>query len=101
ESFYRFLVRATDPDPLCRFASAREMAEQLRGVLREVTAPRTQRPRPAVSTLFGPELGVPDAELLTRGTGEVSALGARPTRGRRRGGRGEDVRRGRVLRRRE
>jgi serine/threonine-protein kinase PknG len=28
ESFYRLLVRATDPDPARRFASAAEMAEQ-------------------------------------------------------------------------
>lgn len=31
ESFYRLLVRATDPDPARRFASASEMAEQLTG----------------------------------------------------------------------
>ena len=29
ESFYRLLVRATDPDPARRFASAQEMADQL------------------------------------------------------------------------
>ncbi|SCD99600.1 serine/threonine-protein kinase PknG, partial [Streptomyces sp. BpilaLS-43] len=53
ESFYRLLVRATDPDPARRFASASEMAEQLTGVLREVVAVQTGRPRPALSTLFG------------------------------------------------
>ncbi|EFL15164.1 serine/threonine protein kinase, partial [Streptomyces sp. C] len=37
ESFYRLLVRATDPDPGRRFASAQEMADQLTGVLREVS----------------------------------------------------------------
>ncbi|MGW1177706.1 tetratricopeptide repeat protein [Kitasatospora sp. NPDC002543] len=64
ESYYRFLVRATDPDPARRFASAEEMADQLTGVLREVLALRDDRPRPAPSTLFGPELRVVDTELL-------------------------------------
>ncbi|MEW1639221.1 tetratricopeptide repeat protein [Streptomyces sp. NPDC093801] len=63
ESFYRLLVRATDPDPGRRFASAQEMADQLTGVLREVVALQTGRPRPQLSTLFGPELRVPDTQL--------------------------------------
>ncbi|MFI6892635.1 tetratricopeptide repeat protein [Streptomyces sp. NPDC050256] len=94
ESFYRLLVRATDPDPARRFASAAEMAEQLTGVLREVVSLQTGRPRPALSTLFGAELRVTDTELFTIRTGDVSRLGARvpePGRagllGRRRGGR--------------
>ncbi|MEU6127278.1 serine/threonine protein kinase, partial [Streptomyces sp. NPDC047123] len=77
ESFYRLLVRATDPDPGRRFASAQEMAEQLTGVLREVMALRTGRPRPALSTLFGPEVKVTDTELFAELTGDVSHLGAR------------------------
>lgn len=77
ESFYRLLVRATDPDPARRFASASEMAEQLMGVLREVVSLQTGRPRPALSTLFGAEMRVTDTELFTRMTGEVSRLGAR------------------------
>ncbi|WP_055566203.1 serine/threonine-protein kinase [Streptomyces atriruber] len=77
ESFYRLLVRATDPDPARRFASAQEMAEQLTGVLREVVALQTGQPRPALSTLFGPEVKVPDTELFAESTGEVSRLGAR------------------------
>ncbi|MDT0377637.1 tetratricopeptide repeat protein [Streptomyces sp. DSM 42041] len=77
ESFYRFLVRATDPDPQRRFASAQEMADQLTGVLREIVALRTERPRPALSTLFGPELRVVDTALLPHLTGDASALGAR------------------------
>ncbi|WP_395570739.1 tetratricopeptide repeat protein [Streptomyces sp. BK79] len=88
ESFYRLLVRATDPDPARRFASAREMAEQLTGVLREVVSLQTGRARPAVSTLFGPEVRVTDTELFPRLDGEVSRLGARPTRSKRRGARG-------------
>ncbi|WP_157874445.1 serine/threonine protein kinase, partial [Streptomyces sp. AcH 505] len=77
ESFYRLLVRATDPDPARRFSSAQEMAEQLTGVLREVVAVQTGRPRPALSTLFGPELRVTDTELFAELTDDVSALGAR------------------------
>ncbi|MEW2583848.1 serine/threonine-protein kinase [Streptomyces virginiae] len=93
ESFYRLLVRATDPDPGRRFASAQEMADQLTGVLREVVALQTGRPRPQLSTLFGPELRVPDTLLFT-GTDTsdtvVSRLGDRPVAARpfasRRGG---------------
>ncbi|MFH8972708.1 tetratricopeptide repeat protein [Streptomyces sp. NPDC017890] len=88
ESFYRLLVRATDPDPARRFASAQEMAEQLTGVLREVVSLQTGRARPAVSTLFGPEVRVTDTELFPRLDGDVSLLGARATRTRRRGGAG-------------
>ncbi|MEU7408438.1 MULTISPECIES: serine/threonine-protein kinase [Streptomyces] len=84
ESFYRLLVRATDPDPVRRFASAQEMAEQLTGVLREVVSLQTGRARPALSTLFGPEVKVTDTELFPLPDGEVSRLGARPAR---RGGR--------------
>ncbi|WP_257142188.1 serine/threonine protein kinase, partial [Streptomyces sp. sk226] len=93
ESFYRLLVRATDPDPERRFASAAEMAEQLTGVLREVVALRSGRPRPALSTLFGAEPRVVDTELFAPQTGDVSSLGGRDTGasrglpGRRRGGR--------------
>ncbi|MFD5468492.1 tetratricopeptide repeat protein [Kitasatospora sp. NPDC127059] len=64
ESYYRFLVRATDPDPARRFSSAEEMADQLTGVLREILALQDERPRPAPSTLFGPELRVVDTDLV-------------------------------------
>ncbi|MFC9845223.1 tetratricopeptide repeat protein [Streptomyces sp. NPDC060223] len=77
ESFYRLLVRATDPDPARRFASAQEMAEQLTGVLREVVSVQTGRARPSLSTLFGPELKVTDTELFGKLDGDVSRLGAR------------------------
>ncbi|MFE1975127.1 serine/threonine-protein kinase [Streptomyces hygroscopicus] len=79
ESFYRLLVRATDPDPERRFASAREMADQLTGVLREVVALQTGRPRPALSTLFGPEPRVVDTELFADDGQDPSLLGARHT----------------------
>ncbi|MEV8361371.1 serine/threonine-protein kinase [Streptomyces niveus] len=78
ESFYRLLVRATDPDPARRFASAQEMAEQLTGVLREVVALQTGRPRPALSTQFGTELRVTDTQLFDAGGQDVSRLGLRP-----------------------
>ncbi|WP_079431721.1 tetratricopeptide repeat protein [Streptomyces sp. Ag109_G2-6] len=79
ESFYRLLVRATDPDPGRRFASAQEMADQLTGVLREVVALQTGRPRPQLSTLFGPELRVADTQLYEDAPdAEVSRLGTRP-----------------------
>jgi serine/threonine-protein kinase PknG len=55
DSFFRVLKRATHPDPERRFPSAEDMAEQLTGVLREVMALGTGRPRPGVSTVFGPE----------------------------------------------
>ncbi|MGW1954834.1 tetratricopeptide repeat protein [Streptomyces sp. NPDC001920] len=77
ESFYRLLVRATDPDPARRFASAQEMAEQLTGVLREVVSLQTGRARPSLSTLFGPELRVTDTELFPKLDTEVSRLGTR------------------------
>ncbi|MEU6573921.1 tetratricopeptide repeat protein [Streptomyces sp. NPDC046805] len=80
ESFYRLLVRATDPDPARRFASAQEMSEQLTGVLREVVSLQTGRARPALSTLFGPEPRVTDTELFPRLDGDVSRLGARTVR---------------------
>ncbi|MEF3113106.1 serine/threonine-protein kinase [Streptomyces chrestomyceticus] len=77
ESFYRLLVRATDPDPARRFSSAAEMAEQLTGVLREVMALRTGEQRPALSTLFGPELRVVDTDVVARAEGDTSLLGGR------------------------
>ncbi|MFY4723374.1 tetratricopeptide repeat protein [Streptomyces sp. LaBMicrA B280] len=85
ESFYRLLVRATDPDPARRFGSAQEMAEQLTGVLREVVALQSGRARPALSTLFGPEVRVTDPELFPPLHGDVSRLGARQIPARRRG----------------
>ncbi|MEL5959414.1 tetratricopeptide repeat protein [Streptomyces sp. CLV115] len=91
ESFYRLLVRATDPDPARRFASAAEMAEQLTGVLREVVSLQTGRPRPALSTLFGTEVRVTDTELFPELTGDASQLGGRaaaPARSGRSGRRG-------------
>ena len=55
ESYRRFLLRATDPNPELRFTSAEEMAEQLTGVLREVLAAEDGKPRPGLSRQFTPE----------------------------------------------
>ena len=52
ESFYRLLVRATNPRPAQRFSSADEMATQCKGVLREILAEQTGVPRPGTSVLF-------------------------------------------------
>jgi len=70
ESFLRALRRSTNTDPDARFESAADMAAQLTGVLREVLAVADQRPRPAFSVLFSPELrtiGVPSL-LASEGT---------------------------------
>ncbi len=56
DSYYRLLRRATDPDPLRRFTTAADMAEQLTGVLREVLCAADGRQRPSLSALFSPEL---------------------------------------------
>jgi serine/threonine-protein kinase PknG len=88
ESFYRLLVRATDPDPARRFGSAAEMSEQLLGVLREIVALESGTPRPALSTLYGPELRVVDTVLVPPVEGDASLLGARTVRGDRAGRRG-------------
>ncbi|MGI5468810.1 tetratricopeptide repeat protein [Streptomyces sp. CA-132043] len=85
ESFYRLLVRATDPDPARRFTDAEEMAEQLTGVLREVVALQTGEQRPALSQLFGPELRVVDTELMPAVDGDTSLLGGRAAPSRRPG----------------
>jgi serine/threonine-protein kinase PknG len=56
DSLYRFLERATDPEPERRFPSADEMADQLLGVLREVVSATEERPVPGPSTHFTAEL---------------------------------------------
>ncbi|MGX7829451.1 tetratricopeptide repeat protein [Actinokineospora sp. 24-640] len=61
ESFHRLVLRATDPDPARRFASAQEMREQVRGVLVEVMG--EGRRAPILSTVFGPERGSLDRAL--------------------------------------
>jgi serine/threonine-protein kinase PknG len=70
-SFYGLLSRATNLDPQRRFASAAEMAEQLEGVLREIRAKQEDRPFPAASTRFGPELRVVGTDPDTFLTGKL------------------------------
>ncbi|MFD3459988.1 tetratricopeptide repeat protein [Nocardia fluminea] len=65
DSLYRFLRRATDPDPLARFASTSEMADQLTGVLREVLATGDGIPRPGMSSQFGPARAVFGIDSVT------------------------------------
>jgi serine/threonine-protein kinase PknG len=81
ESFARLLRRATHRDPDRRFGSAAEMAEQLTGVLREVLAVGDGVPRPALSTLFSPEVQAigTSAELAPADpAGRVTQMAAPP-----------------------
>ncbi|WP_407564971.1 tetratricopeptide repeat protein [Streptomyces sp. 184] len=67
---FRYVVQcATAPEPGERFASAAEMSEQLRGVLREIRALRNKPDRPEPSTLF-----VPTRRLLDAGLGQLPPL---------------------------
>jgi serine/threonine-protein kinase PknG len=68
-SFHLLLRRGADLDRGLRFSSAAEMAEQLRGVERELRSLRTGRPSPAPSTAF-----VPAATLLDAGLGAAPEL---------------------------
>jgi serine/threonine-protein kinase PknG len=55
EPLYRFLHKATARDPDRRFQSGEEMADQLAGVLRAVSA-EDGSPHPGESTLFGADV---------------------------------------------
>ncbi|WP_460343174.1 serine/threonine-protein kinase [Actinoallomurus acanthiterrae] len=68
-SFRRVLDRATDRVFERRFGSAAEMAEQLRGVLREILSLRDGQQRPVPSSIFAPT-----AALLDAGLGAVPPL---------------------------
>jgi serine/threonine-protein kinase PknG len=56
EAFWRFLLKATHPDPEARFADAGEMADQLIGVLRQVVAIDGGHPPSATSGVFTAEV---------------------------------------------
>jgi serine/threonine-protein kinase PknG len=60
-ALHRFLVKGTHPDPAYRFESAKEMREQLLGVLRQVLAIDGKEVEPAPSHLFSPDLGTDPA----------------------------------------
>lgn len=68
-SFCRVLVRAMDDRPEHRFPSAARMADQLRGVYREIASLRDGQERPEPSTMFAPT-----AALLDSGLGAVPPL---------------------------
>ena len=68
ESFYRLLVRATNPRPAQRFSSAEEMATQCKGVLREILAEQTGVPRPGTSVLFAMPRSAFGADLALQRT---------------------------------
>ncbi|EHR53366.1 protein kinase family protein [Saccharomonospora marina XMU15] len=73
-SYYRFLRRATHADPDRRFLSAEDMADQLTGVLREIMALGTGKPRPGPSTVFGPETNTFGVDLAVPPPGEPVPL---------------------------
>ena len=84
ESFYRLLVRATNPRPAQRFSSADEMATQCKGVLREVLAEQTGVPRPGTSVLFtmhgsefGADLALQRTDVFVDGRPHTVRLSAR------------------------
>ncbi|WP_199853932.1 serine/threonine-protein kinase [Plantactinospora sp. BB1] len=68
ESFVRLVNRAVAGHDR-RFATAAEMSQQLKGVLRELLALRTGRPHPVRSTVFAPT-----PVLLDGGLGAVPGL---------------------------
>ena len=83
ESFYRLLVRATNPRPVQRFSSADEMATQCKGVLREVLAEQTGEPHPGTSVLFtmphsafGADLALQPTDVLVDGRPHTVRLSA-------------------------
>ncbi|WP_019972871.1 serine/threonine-protein kinase [Mycobacterium sp. 141] len=68
ESFYRLLVRATNPRPMQRFSSIDELADQCKGVLHEILAAQTGVPCPRVSTLFSVPRSTCGADLALQPT---------------------------------
>ncbi|MFF0817375.1 tetratricopeptide repeat protein [Rhodococcus sp. NPDC003318] len=83
ESLYRFLLRATDPDPDHRFPSAAAAAGQLTGVLREVLAQQSGVERAGLSevfspgrTVFGTDWAVGATDVYLSGRAQDSAITA-------------------------
>ncbi|GAA1984448.1 serine/threonine-protein kinase [Amycolatopsis minnesotensis] len=69
-SYYRFLKRATHTDPDRRFISAEDMGDQLTGVLREIMALGTGKPRPGSSTVYGPETNTFGVDMVVPEQGQ-------------------------------
>ncbi|WP_420094817.1 tetratricopeptide repeat protein [Nocardia asteroides] len=67
-SFHRLLRCATAPEPEHRFPSARTMAAQLTGVLREILALDTGAEHPQLSTVFSPPRAAFGTEGIVRRT---------------------------------
>jgi serine/threonine-protein kinase PknG len=63
ESLYRFLLRATHQDPDERFQDAKEMYDQLYGVLREIVSMKEGQPHPYQSTVFSGDRLVPTEDI--------------------------------------
>lgn len=83
ESFYRLLVRATNPRPAQRFSSVDDMADQCRGVLHEILAEQTGSPSPRASrlfnaptTTFGTDLALQGTDVFVDGRRRAAALQA-------------------------
>jgi serine/threonine-protein kinase PknG len=74
ESYHRLLLRATHTEPLRRFGSAGDLAEQALGVLREVLAANDGMPRPAPSGRFSPERRTFGADATVDGPTVAAAL---------------------------
>ena len=72
ESLYRLLLKATAQAADDRFEDANEMAEQALGVLREVVAVETGKPRPGPSVFFGAD------QLALNAGDEMRAVLAEP-----------------------
>ena len=58
ESLYLAILRATDHDPVRRFASMEELADQLTGVLHEIVAVDSDTAQPRMSSHFSPQRGI-------------------------------------------
>lgn len=82
EFFHRLLLSATDPDPARRFPSARAMAAQLSGVLREILALDTGSEHPQLSTVFSPQrASFGTEELISQTDAYADGVGRSPLLG--------------------
>jgi serine/threonine-protein kinase PknG len=73
-SYHRFLRKATHSDPDRRFIAAEDMGDQLTGVLREIMALGTGKPRPGASTVYGPETRTFGVDMVVPDAGQSVPL---------------------------